>query len=148
MVKKLSNEELERMMQEAMRGSTDAEGRPNADRITEIFDKMEKKEELTKEEWEDLARYCSKLRLEASKIRGRESMATLVPSEIASQQAEAAAKEAGLSPLAVGVAWHAAYVKASGVTEAEYMQQRKSPEELLAIDEIKNAGLWSWKGVN
>ena len=123
------------------------------------------KPEPTKQDAEEFETLFSKLKLaDAERIGDPMLKATLVPGEIAYKEAFKKAKQAGLSRLGVHIATVTAESKIRGETPSE-------AEELLediflgarsadgnghlnsrnifeAIDEIKRAGLWPWKGVN
>ena len=130
-------------------------------RLFELF----AKQELTEQDTEESKTLLSQLEL-ASAEQSNDPMAkaTLVPGEVAFQKAFEEAKQAGLSRLGVQIAGVTAKAKARGDTPSE---AEKFVEEVFlgatsadgrghldsqdigeAIDEVKGAGLWPWKGLN
>ena len=128
-------------------------------RLSAILDQQPR----TEQHRDEIEALGARLRLlEAEKSDDPTAKATLVASEAASNAAEKKAKEAELSLLAVHIAGHAAGCKVRGETPAEAEEYFEdmflgvqsaarpgpiTPSEIRAtIDEIKQAGLWPWKG--
>jgi len=117
----------------------------------------------TKQGAEELEALGFKFRfLGAEKSDDPTEKATFVASEVAFNAAKKNAEEAGLSSLAVHIAGISAWLKVRGETPAEaeeYFEDvflgapsatRLGPitrsEIRATVDEIKQAGLWPWKG--
>ncbi len=130
-------------------------------RLSAIMDQQPLTEEERKQNRDEVEALCARLRLlEAEKSDDPTAKATLVASEVALSEAEKKAKEAELSLLAVHIAGIAAGSKARCESLAEAEEQIAcvflgafdgrglvSPIEITAaIAEIKQAGLWPWKG--
>ena len=114
------------------------------------------------EETEEVELLVSKLQLAIAEQDG--STATLVAEQHAYQEALKQAKQAELSLFGVHIAGVTAECKARGETPSaaeEFVghvflgaksadgRGRLTPRNILeAIDEVKGAGLWPWKGVN
>ncbi len=126
-------------------------------RLSAILDQQPR----TEQHRDEIEALGARLRLlEAEKSDDPTAKATLVASEVALSEAEKKAKEAELSLLAVHIAGIAAGSKARCESLAEAEEQIAcvflvafdgrglvSPIEITAaIAEIKQAGLWPWKG--
>ena len=108
---------------------------------------------LTEEEAEELNTLLFKLR-RAEAGDDPIKKAILLAEEVAGQAAFKRAEEAGLSVYGVMVATVTAESKAGGDTPSEAQEYvltifpQHSRDVLEAIDEVKRAGLWPWKGLN
>ena len=123
------------------------------------------KQERTVQDAEEIGTLLSQLELAiAEQSDDPKAKATLVPEEVAFQKAFEKAKQAGLSRLGVQIAGVTAKAKARGDTPSEaekYVEdvflgatsadrrgRLDSHDIREAIDEVKRAGLWPWKGLN
>ncbi len=118
-------------------------------RVFELYTKPAR----TEEETEELNTLLPKLRrVEAGDDPIKKAI--LLAEEVAGQAAFKRAEEAGLSVYGVMVATVTAESKAGGDTPSEAREYvltifpRDSRDVLEAIDEVKRAGLWPWKGLN
>ena len=107
----------------------------------------------TEEETEELNMLLPKLRrVEAGDDPIKKAI--LLAEEVAGQAAFKRAEEAGLSVYGVMVATVTAESKAGGDTPSEAREYvltifpQHYRDVLEAIDEVKRAGLWPWKGLN
>ncbi len=123
------------------------------------------KQEYTEQEVEEFETLGAKLRLaDAERSADPMAKATLVAAEVAGQEARKRAEQAGLSLLGVHIAMVTAEAKARGnipseaeqhvghvflgATSADGRGRLDSHDIREAIDEVKRAGLWPWKGLN
>ncbi len=113
------------------------------------------KPERTEQETEEFEMLFSKIRLaDAERSGDPGAKAILLAVEVAGQKALKRAEETGLSGVGVMVATVTAEAKARGDTPSEAREYvldifpEHSRSILEAIDEVKRAGLWPWKGVN
>jgi len=118
-------------------------------RVFELYTKPAR----TEEETEELNTLLPKLRrVEAGDDPIKKAI--LLAEEVAGQAAFKRAEEAGLSVYGVMVATVTAESKAGGDTPSEAREYVLTifPQHyrnvLEAIDEVKRAGLWPWKGLN
>jgi hypothetical protein len=125
------------------------------------------KQTVTRQEAEEIRSLISGLKVAVSqlKVAGPErhdgpipKLSFLVPAQIAHELVFNKAQESGLSRVAAHTGATAAELKASGNdTQSDVVQMFRSGVErgLLtsrdldeAIDELKTAGLWPWKGLD
>jgi hypothetical protein len=126
---------------------------------------LHEKQRLTERETEEVDALILKLKLADAERSGDPiRKATVVAGELAFQQARNKARESGLSLLGVHIAATAAEFKAIGETPSEakkcfwyvYVGAKSadgcghltSRDISEAIDEVKIAGLWPWKGLD